>query len=72
MIMPVIDGEEVFDYIQDTCPELPVLLSSGYTIDGKAESIMQKGCSGFIQKPFTLNELSRQVRKVLAQKTDTE
>jgi len=68
MIMPVIDGEEVFDYIQKTCPDLPVLLSSGYTIEGKAEAIMQKGCSGFIQKPFTLNELSRQVRKVLAQK----
>ncbi len=65
MIMPGIDGEEVFDYIQATCPGLPVLLSSGYTLDGKAEAIMQKGCSGFIQKPFTLSELSRQIRKVL-------
>ena len=65
MIMPGIDGEEVFDYIQGTCPDLPVLLSSGYTLDGKAEAIMQKGCSGFIQKPFTLSELSRQIRKVL-------
>ena len=65
MIMPGIDGEQVFDYIQGTCPGLPVLLSSGYTLDGKAEAIMQKGCSGFIQKPFTLSELSRQIRKVL-------
>ncbi len=65
MIMPGIDGEEVFDYIQSTCPDLPVLLSSGYTLDGKAEAIMQKGCSGFIQKPFTLSELSRQIRTVL-------
>jgi PAS domain S-box-containing protein len=66
MIMPGIDGEEVFDYIHAKWPDLPVLLSSGYTIEGKAESILNKGCNGFIQKPFTLTELSKQIHKVIA------
>jgi CheY-like chemotaxis protein len=64
--MPGIDGEEVFDYIHAKWPDLPVLLSSGYTIEGKAESILNKGCNGFIQKPFTLTELSKQIHKVIA------
>lgn len=66
MIMPSIDGRKVFDHIENVRPELDVLLSSGYTIDGQATELIERGCKGFIQKPFTLNELSRQIDKVLA------
>jgi PAS domain S-box-containing protein len=65
MIMPSIDGGKVFDHIQKVRPELVVLLSSGYTSDGQAAALMERGCKGFIQKPFTINELSRQIEQVL-------
>jgi PAS domain S-box-containing protein len=65
MIMPSLDGGKVFDHIQKVRPELAVLLSSGYTIDGQAAALMERGCKGFIQKPFTINELSRQIEQVL-------
>ncbi len=65
LIMPGMDGGKVFAAIQEMRPELPVLLSSGYALDGQAETILQKGCRGFIQKPFNLTELSEHVRKVL-------
>jgi two-component system cell cycle sensor histidine kinase/response regulator CckA len=42
-----------------------VLLSSGYNIDGQAKEILQRGCNGFLQKPFTLGEVSRAVREVV-------
>jgi FixJ family two-component response regulator len=42
-----------------------VLLSSGYAINGQAETLMQKGCQGFIQKPFNMAVLSEYVRKIL-------
>jgi len=45
-----------------------VLLSSGYSIDGKAKTILEKGCDGFIQKPFTIEELSQKIREVLDKK----
>jgi two-component system cell cycle sensor histidine kinase/response regulator CckA len=32
--------------------EIKVLLSSGYSIDGQAAEIIERGCDGFIQKPF--------------------
>ncbi|MGD9249997.1 MAG: response regulator, partial [Desulfobacterales bacterium] len=64
-IMPGMDGGKIFTAIQEIRPDLPVLLSSGYALDGQAEVILQKGCRGFIQKPFNLTELSEHVRKVL-------
>ena len=62
LIMPGMDGGATFEAIRDVCPSLPVLLSSGYAIDGQAAEILRKGCNGFIQKPFNLSELSRKIR----------
>jgi len=64
MIMPGMDGGKIFDRIRRISPEMPVLLSSGYALNGKAGEIMKKGCSGFIQKPFTLAEISEKVRNI--------
>ena len=64
MIMPHMDGGKTFDCIREIYPEMPVLLSSGYAINGKAEEIMQRGCNGFIQKPFSAAELSQKVRQI--------
>ncbi len=68
LIMPEMDGGKAFDCIRELRPELSVILSSGYSINGQADNIMKRGCNGFLQKPFNLSELSTQVRKVLDQK----
>jgi CheY-like chemotaxis protein len=65
MIMPGMDGSKTFDRIREIRPALPVILSSGYSINGQAAEIMKKGCNGFIQKPFSLSKLSQNVRKIL-------
>ncbi len=65
MIMPEINGEEVFKFIKELNPDVKVLLSSGYSADGKARNIMDQGCSGFIQKPFDLKELSIKIKTIL-------
>ena len=65
MIMPGMDGGRTFDRIRKIQPDIPVMLSSGYSINGQAEDIMRRGCDGFIQKPYNISELSREVRKIL-------
>ncbi len=67
LIMPGMDGGKLFDRIREIRPRLPVILSSGYAIDGQAEEILRRGCNGFIQKPFGISELSRKLRSVLDQ-----
>ncbi|SHJ81859.1 PAS domain S-box-containing protein [Desulfatibacillum alkenivorans DSM 16219] len=69
MIMPDMTGEEVYDQLKLIDPAVRVLLSSGYSLNGQAVEIMQKGCNGFIQKPFNLEQLSHKIREVLG-KTD--
>lgn len=65
MVMPDMGGGEVFDKVREINPGAKVLLSSGYSINGRASEILQRGCDGFIQKPFNLKELSGKVREVL-------
>jgi len=64
MIMPDIGGE-VFDEIKAINPHAKVLLSSGYSIDGKASEILQRGCKGFIQKPFGLEQLMKKIFEII-------
>jgi two-component system, cell cycle sensor histidine kinase and response regulator CckA len=65
MIMPVMSGGEVYKRIKQIRPDVKVLLSSGYSIDGEATEILKTGCNGFIQKPFSIKELSGKIREIL-------
>jgi DNA-binding NtrC family response regulator len=66
MVMPGMGGGEVFDRLMAVDPAIKVLLSSGYSINGKASEIIDRGCAGFIQKPFNLAQLSEKVATVLS------
>ncbi len=65
MIMPDIGGGEAFALMKMVNPKVKVILSSGYSLNGQANSIMKQGCKAFIQKPFSIDELSKRVREVL-------
>jgi len=65
MVMPDIGGGDTFDRIKLIKPNIKVLLSSGYGIDGQATNILNRGCDGFIQKPFNINDLSKKIRQIL-------
>jgi two-component system, cell cycle sensor histidine kinase and response regulator CckA len=65
MVMPDLNGGETYDELKNINPNIKVLLSSGYSIDGQAQDILDRGCNGFIQKPFNINKLSCKVRDVL-------
>jgi len=65
MIMPEMGGGEVFDQLKRIHPRVKVLLASGYSMQGQAREIMNRGCIGFIQKPFTLQDLSIRLQAIL-------
>jgi PAS domain S-box-containing protein len=65
MVMPGISGGRTFDILREINPAVDVILASGYSVDGEARMIINRGCRGFIQKPFQLQELSRKVRETL-------
>jgi PAS domain S-box-containing protein len=69
MIMPGMGGGETFDHLKEINPDIKVLLSSGYSINGQASEILERGCDGFIQKPFNINQLSEKIQGIIAQKS---
>ena len=65
MVMPDMSGGEVYDRIKRIDSNVKVLLSSGYSIDGQAAEILKRGCEGFIQKPYSMEDFSKKIREVL-------
>ncbi len=65
LIMPDMSGGEVYDRLIQIDETVKVLLSSGYSIEGKAAEILERGCEDFLQKPFDLKTLSRKVGMLL-------
>ena len=68
MVMPNLSGGKVYDELKEINSDIKVLLSTGYSIDGHATDILRRGCNGFIQKPFSINELSGKLREILDRK----
>ncbi len=64
MIMPGMPGGVVFDRLKEMDPDVRVILSSGYSIDGEAQAILDRGCRGFLQKPFTMKQLTEALAKL--------
>jgi two-component system cell cycle sensor histidine kinase/response regulator CckA len=65
MIMPQMSGGETFDVLKNINPDIKVILSSGYSLKGQAAKIIERGCRAFLQKPFSIKDLSKKVRSVL-------
>ncbi|HEY3618127.1 MAG TPA: PAS domain S-box protein [Candidatus Sulfotelmatobacter sp.] len=65
VVMPGMGGRELVKQLAQTRPETKVLYLSGYTEDAiVSEGNIDSGAA-FLQKPFTLQTLSRKVREVL-------
>ncbi len=65
MIMPEMNGLETFKKLKRLNPDIKVLLSTGYSIDDKAQEMLKRGCKGYILKPYSVIDFSHKIREVL-------
>jgi PAS domain S-box-containing protein len=65
LIMPKLSGDEVFNLLKAIDPDVRVLVASGFTRNGTADALISSGALGFLNKPFRLDELSREVAQHL-------
>ncbi|NPU86459.1 MAG: PAS domain S-box protein [Syntrophaceae bacterium] len=70
MILPGISGSQVLEMLKDINPEVRVILSSGYGLQGEVQKVMEAGCCGFIQKPYNYSDLSVMIQKALGPPAD--
>jgi signal transduction histidine kinase len=65
VVMPGMGGRELVQHLAKSRPEAKVLYLSGYTEDAITSDGSTGTATAFLQKPFTLQNLSRKVREVL-------
>ncbi len=67
VILPNMNGRQIYEKLTETMPELRVLFMSGYTENIIAPHGVLESGFYFVQKPFSLKELARKVREALGQ-----
>ncbi len=67
MAMPGINGKETFLEMKKIKPVIKVVLTSGFRHDLRVIESIKSGVDGFIQKPYTIYNLSKTVHDVLNQ-----
>ena len=65
LTMPKMSGEEVLAAIREHDSDLPVLLSSGYTLESMPEALLSLGPTGFVRKPYAPRDLMIEVSSLL-------
>ncbi len=65
LVMPVMDGKELFFEMRRIAPDMKLLVSTGFNVDQEVEALLKKGCHGFLQKPFSMDKFSRVIREIL-------
>ena len=63
--MPGMDGLTAYERLKEINPEVKIILSSGYSLTGVVKKMLDKGCDEYIQKPFSLSQISRITRELL-------
>jgi CheY-like chemotaxis protein len=65
LTMPHMDGEETLRHLQAIDRSIPVIMSSGYTEQDVARRVGENDFAAFMQKPYTLSQLTGVLATVL-------
>jgi len=65
LTMPMMNGEDVLGVLREIRPNLPVILSSGFSEVEAVQRFADSGIAGFLQKPYTATTLARKLKQAL-------
>ncbi len=65
VLMPRLGGVEALRAMREVMPDLPIVLTSGFTGDGTADRLANLELVKFIQKPYRMNDLIAMVRSLI-------
>ncbi len=65
LIMPEMGGKECLEGLLRIDSSVKALICSGYSANGAAKEAVAAGAKGFVSKPYNLNEMLAQIRRIL-------
>jgi len=70
--MPNMDGIQFLEQLRDKKPDVPVLIITGYPSIPNAAAAMRLGACDYVSKPFTCEEITSAVQRVLQTRRTVE
>jgi CheY-like chemotaxis protein len=67
-MLPSVEGDRLARDVHEIAPSLPVILCTGYQMEGARRVLVDEHISKVIQKPFSLRELAETLRSVLEER----
>jgi len=68
ILMPGMSGEELIGMARRIVPEMPILAMTSFGDKQMIIRLMRRGCSDYIEKPFTTEEIRRHIEPILARR----
>ena len=65
LTMPVMNGDEALRHIRRIRPDVPVVLSSGFSEVEATHRFRGDGLAGYLQKPYTATALARRIKQAV-------
>lgn len=67
--MPLLSGLELLDELNCLNIDIPILVITGYANKEMVRELVNKGCNGYLNKPFDEEELVKRVDMLFEQKS---
>lgn len=65
IVMPKMNGRDVYHKIREIDPDIPVIFSSGFSSEGIISDLTEIGAAAFIQKPYRQTSLAKILDEIL-------
>jgi PAS domain S-box-containing protein len=69
MAMPNMPGDKLSAELVKICPDIPILLCTGFSENMSEEQATSLGIKGFLLKPIVMKDLAQKIREVLDERT---
>lgn len=65
LVMPEMDGKQCLEEVLRIDPSVKVMISSGFSANGKISNVMKIGAKEFVTKPYDIDQLLLKIREVI-------
>ena len=72
--MPVLDGWEVIHTMKadPALAQLPIVVVTAHLLPGERNRVLSLGCDGYVSKPYKVQELLGEIRRVLSARSQSD
>ena len=65
MVMPKMDGMQLFSALHEINPNVRVIVTTGYSMDSRISELIACGHHAFLKKPYTRDDLAKSISRLI-------